>query len=199
MMQRIVAICHKVNMGCGRKRNLSLLDSDIQITLICQSYFEWEILPQIITSSRGKAEAHQLFQLTGANNGKLPMPMYVELDLDILGVLVPKMWGSYYPRAQWAFRWAPLNQTACCHQLEHDKICLSGVYSKSWIKEPGTFWQSNRCKSLLFPQHCVFHHTEAGGWIIKFIFSEHPFLGKTSSSGGDWTQISHYLGECLNH
>ena len=38
-----------------------------------------------------KAKAHQLFQLTAANNGKLPIFMYVELDLDFLGIVVPKV------------------------------------------------------------------------------------------------------------
>ena len=33
---------------------------------------------------------HQLFQLTAVNNGKLPISMYVELDLDFLGIVVPK-------------------------------------------------------------------------------------------------------------
>ena len=34
---------------------------------------------------------HQLFQLAAANNGKLPISMYVELDLDFLGIVVPKV------------------------------------------------------------------------------------------------------------
>ena len=89
-MQRAVGTCPKGNMGCGRKRIPSLLDSGSQVTLICQSYFEQEILSHIRPSSREKAEAHQLFQLTAANHGKLPMSMYVELDLDLLGIVVPK-------------------------------------------------------------------------------------------------------------
>ena len=45
VMQRAVATCPKGNMGCRRKRIPSLLDSGSQVTLICQSYFEQEILP----------------------------------------------------------------------------------------------------------------------------------------------------------
>ena len=59
--------------------------------LICQSFFEQEILTHINPSDREKAKAHQLFQLTAANNGKLPISMYVELDLDFLGIVVPKV------------------------------------------------------------------------------------------------------------
>ena len=91
VMQRAVATCPKVNMGCRRKRIPSLLDSGSQVTLICQSFFRQEILPHIKPSDREKAEAYQLFQLTAANNGKVPISMYVELDLDFWGIDVPKV------------------------------------------------------------------------------------------------------------
>ena len=78
-------------MGCRRKRIPSLLDSGSQVTLIHQSYFEWKILPHIRPPGGEKAETHQLFQLTAANYGKLPMSMYVELDLDFFRVIVPKV------------------------------------------------------------------------------------------------------------
>ena len=80
------------NIGCGRKMIPSLLDSGSQVTLICQSFFlEQEILPHIKPSDGEKAKAHQQFQLTAANSGKLPISMYVELDLDFLGSVVPKV------------------------------------------------------------------------------------------------------------
>ena len=78
-------------MGCGRKRIPSLLDPGSQVTLICQSFCKQEILPHMQPSDGGKAEAHQLFQLTAANHEKLPISMYVELDLDFLGIVVPKV------------------------------------------------------------------------------------------------------------
>ena len=36
-------------------------------------------------------KAHQLFQLTATNNGKLHISIYVELDLDFLGIVGPKV------------------------------------------------------------------------------------------------------------
>ena len=90
VMQRAMATCPIVNMGCGRKRILSLLESGSQVILIQQSYFEWEILPHIRSSGGEKVEAHQLFQLTAANHGKLPMSMSVKLDLDFGGLLWQK-------------------------------------------------------------------------------------------------------------
>ena len=87
VMQRAVATCPKVNMGCGRKRIPALLDSGGQVTLIHQSFFEQEILPHIKPSDEENAEAHQL---TAANNGKLPISMYVEFDLDFWGIFCQK-------------------------------------------------------------------------------------------------------------
>ena len=91
VLQRAVATCPEINMGCGRKVIPSLLDSGSQVTLIHQSFFEQEILPHIKPADGEKAKAHQLFQLTAANNGKLPVSLYVELDLDFLGIVVPKV------------------------------------------------------------------------------------------------------------
>ena len=74
VIQRAVATCPKMNMGCERKRTLSLLATGSQVSSICQSYFEWEILPHITPSSREKGEVNQLFQLTAASNEALPFP-----------------------------------------------------------------------------------------------------------------------------
>ena len=61
VMQRMVATCPNVNMGCGRKRIPSLLDSGSQVTLICQSFFESEILSHFKPSDGEKAEAISCF------------------------------------------------------------------------------------------------------------------------------------------
>ena len=91
VMQRAVATCPGINMGCRRKMIPYLLDSGSQVKLICQSFSEQEILPHIEPCNGEKAKACQLFQLTAANNGKLPISLYVESDLDFLGIVVPKV------------------------------------------------------------------------------------------------------------
>ena len=98
VMQRAVATYTKVNMGCGRKWIPSLLDPGSKVTLIHQSYFEQEILPHIIPSCREKVEAHQLFQVTAASTGKLPVSMYVVLDLNLWGLLCQKF-GFLLPKS----------------------------------------------------------------------------------------------------
>ena len=53
VMQRAMATCPKVNMGCGRKRIPSLLDSGSQVTLIHQSFLSWKSCP-ILNHQIGK-------------------------------------------------------------------------------------------------------------------------------------------------
>ena len=82
-----------------------------QVTLIHHSFFEWEILPHIKPFDGEKAEAHQLFKLTAANHGKLPMSMYVELHLDFLGIVVPKL-GFLLPKSPMNF-WIHTTKPNC--------------------------------------------------------------------------------------
>ena len=156
VMQRAVATCPKVNMGCERKGIPSLLHSGSQVTLICQRNFKQEILPHIIPSSREKAKAHQLFQLTAANNGKLPVSMYVKLDLHILGIVEP-MVGVLITQE-------PTELLDEHHKTilpgiinwKFDKTGLSGVCSKLWIKELGIFCLSDGFKSTaIFTALCI--------------------------------------------
>ena len=163
VMQRVVATCPRVNMGCWRQMIQSQLDSGSQVTLICQSFFEQEILPHIEPSNGEKAKAHQLFQLTAANNGKLPISMYVELDLDFLGIGVPKV-GILITQE-------PNELLETCHKTK-----LPGVVGWNLIKlvyevvvknYRVLFLENFDCPTgvspLLFSQICVYHHCKAGG------------------------------------
>ena len=169
VMQRAVATCPKVNMGCGKKRIPSLFDFGSQVTLIGQSFFEQEILPHIKPSDGEKGEAHQLFQLTVANQGKLPISMYVESDLEFLGIIVPKV-GVLITQE-------PNELLDTCH-----KTILPGVVGWNLIKlayevfvhKYGVLCMENfDCPTgvspLLFSQLCVFHHLKAGGFQLDSV------------------------------
>ena len=150
-------------MGCGRKKIPSLLDSGSQVTLICQSFCEQEILPHIKPSDGEKAKAHQLFQLTAANNGKLLVSMYVELDLDFLGIVVPEV-GVLITKE-------PNELLETCHKTK-----LPGMVGWDLIKlayEVFVKIMVSLClehfdcptgvSPLLFSQLCVYYHCKAGG------------------------------------
>ena len=163
VMQRAVATCPKINMGCGRKVIPSLLDSGSQVTLIRQSFFKQEILPHIKPSDGEKANAHQLFQLTAANNGKLPVSMYVELDLNFLGIVVPKV-GVLVTQE-------PNELLESCHKTKLPGMVgwnLIKLAYQVFVKNYGILCLDNfDCPTgvspLLFSQLCVYHHCKAGG------------------------------------
>ena len=163
VMQRAMATCPKINMGCGRKVIPSLLDSGSQVTLICQSFFEQEILPHIKPADGEKANAHQLFQLTAANDGKLPVSMYVELDLDFLGIVVPKV-GVLITHE-------PNELLETCHKTKLPGMVgwnLIKLAYEVFVKNYGILCLDNfDCPTgvspLLFSQLCVYHHCKAGG------------------------------------
>ena len=158
VIQREVATCPRINIGCGRKRIPSLLDSDSQVTVICQS-----IPTHTRPSGWEKAEAHQLFQLTAANNGRLPISMYVELDFDFLGIVVPKVG-------------VLITQEPNKRLDEHHKTKFPGIINWNLIKYAYQVFiekfgllrlENFNCPTgislLLFSQLCVFHHSKAGG------------------------------------
>ena len=70
---------------------LSLLDSGSKVTLLWQSYFNKHVLPKIKLATAEKANTHNLFKLTVANDGQMPIKMYTELDLTFLGLKVPNV------------------------------------------------------------------------------------------------------------
>ena len=163
VMQRAMATCPKINMGCGRKKIPSLLDSGSHVKLICQSFFKQEILPHIEPSGGEKAKAHQLFQLTAANDGKLPVSMYVELDLNFLGIVVPKV-GVLITQE-------PNELLESHHKTKLPSMVgwnLIKLAYQVFVKNYGILCLDNfDCPTgvspLLFSQLCVYHHCKAGG------------------------------------
>ena len=91
IMQRAVARSPKVCINAHGIQIPSLLDSGSDVMLLRQAYFEKHLLPKIQEATGEKAEAHQLFHLTVANSGQLPVKMYTELDINFLGLKVPNV------------------------------------------------------------------------------------------------------------
>ena len=81
IMQCAVAKCPKVCISAHGIQIPSLLDSGSKVTLLQKSYFNKHILPKIKLATGEKANAHNLFKLTVANDGQMPIKMYTELDL----------------------------------------------------------------------------------------------------------------------
>ena len=91
IMQCAVAKNPKVSISAHGIQIPSLLDSGSEVMLLRQSYFEQHLLPKIQVVISEKAEAHQLFHLMVANDGQPPVKMYMELDINFLGLKVPNV------------------------------------------------------------------------------------------------------------
>ena len=98
IMQHAVARSPKVCISAHGIQIPSLLDLGSDVMLLRQSYFEKHLLPKIQVVTSEKAKAHQLFHLTVANDGQLPVKMYTELDINFLGLKVTNVGVLIHPR-----------------------------------------------------------------------------------------------------
>ena len=87
-MQHAVAKCPKVSISAYGIQIPSLLDPGSEVMLLRQSYFDQHLLPKIKLVMNEKADAHNLFNLTVANDGQLLIKMYTGLDIMFLGLKV---------------------------------------------------------------------------------------------------------------
>ena len=85
----MVAKCLKVCISAHKIQITSLLDSGREVALLWQFYFNKYILPKIKLAMGEKADTHSLFRLTVANDGQMPIKMYIKLNLTFLGLKVP--------------------------------------------------------------------------------------------------------------
>ena len=88
IMQCAVVKCPKVCISAQGIQIPSLLDSSSKVILLQQSYFNTHILPKIKLATGEKADTHNLFKLTVANDGQMSVKMYRELDITFWGLKV---------------------------------------------------------------------------------------------------------------
>ena len=136
----------------------SLLDSGSDVMLLRQSYFE-KHLPKIQAVTSEKTEAHQLFHLMVANDGQLPVKMYIKLDVNFLGLKVPNV-GVLIKED-------PSQVLDKKHQSKLPGIVgwnLIWLFYNAFVEKYGasgfgSFVCMEGVNPLLFSQLCVFHHS----------------------------------------
>ena len=159
IMQCAVARSPKVCINAHGIQIPSLLDLGSDVMLLRQAYFEKHLLPKIQVATGEKAEAHQLFHLTVANNGQLPVKMYTELDINFLGLRVPNVGVLIVDDPSQV-----LDQK---HQTKLPGIAgwnLIRLSYNAFVEKYGALgFDSFVClegvNPLLFSQLCVFHHS----------------------------------------
>ena len=159
IMQCVVAKSPKVSISAHGIQIPSLLDLGNEVTLPRQSYFEQHLLPKIQATTSEKAKAHQLFHLTVTNDGQLPAKIYMELDINFLGLKVPNV-GILVVED-------PSQVLDKKHQSKLPGIVgsnLAWLSYNAFVEKYGTSgFDSFIClegvNSLLFSQLCVYHHS----------------------------------------
>ena len=158
-LQCLAAKRCKVSISAHGIQIPSLLDLGSEVTLLRQSYFEQHLLPKIQVVTGEKTEAHQLFHLTVANDGQLPVKMYTELDINFLGLKLPNV-GILVVED-------PSQVLDKKHQSKLPGIVgwnLVWLSYNAFVKKYGTSgFDSFVClegvNPLLFSQLCVYHHS----------------------------------------
>ena len=82
----------------GERRFLHCLDSGSQVTLICQSLFEQEILPHIQPSDREKAEAYPAVSADSCQSSKTPHFHVCGIRFGIFWALLGQKLGFLLPK-----------------------------------------------------------------------------------------------------
>ena len=91
IMKRAVAKCPIVNITIMGENMPSLLDSGSMVSLMQQTYSNRYFRPQLGPAEGAVADAHNLFDLKSTNGGDIPLLKYVELDVNFLGLNVPRV------------------------------------------------------------------------------------------------------------
>ena len=149
-MQITLAKCPKINLRYKGYQIPSLLDSDSDVTLIQQSYFDENLMHLVRTYLDEKSEAPTLFHLTVANDEQLPITKYVELDLNFLVTRDPNQLLD------------PKHQTRLPGVVGWNLVHLA---FKECIKLYGTavsdsFDCTSGVSPLLFSQLCVYYYMD---------------------------------------
>ena len=130
-----------------------------EVTLLQQLYFDQHILPKIKLATGEKADAHNLFKLTVANDGQMPIKMYTELDLTFWGLKVLKVVILIAEEPNQVLD--KRHQTRLPGIVEWNLIQLSyNVFIQKYgTTEFDSFMCPEGVNPLLFSQLCVFYYS----------------------------------------
>ena len=90
-MKWAVAKCPSIELKVMGGSVPSLLDSSSMVSLMWQDHFNRYFRPQLGPAEVSVADGHHLFNLTSVSGGAIPLSRYVELDIEFLGLYVPRV------------------------------------------------------------------------------------------------------------
>ena len=90
-MKQAVAKCPRIELKVMGESVPSLLNSGRMVNLMQQDHFNRYFRLQLGPAEGLVADTHHLFDLTSASGGAIPLSRYVELDVEFLGLHVPRL------------------------------------------------------------------------------------------------------------
>ena len=91
IMKWAVAKCPSIELKIMGESVASLLDSGSMVSLMWQDHFNQYFRAQLGPAEGSVADAYHLFDLTSASGGAIPLSRYVKLDVEFLGLQVPRV------------------------------------------------------------------------------------------------------------
>ena len=91
IMKWAVAKCPSIELKVMGESVPSLLDSISMVRLMWQDHFNGYFRLQLGPAEGSVADTHHLFDLTSASGWAIPLSRYVELDVEFLGLHVPRV------------------------------------------------------------------------------------------------------------
>ena len=90
-MKQAIAKCSSVKLKIMGESVPSLLDSGSMVSLMWQDHFNRYFRPQLGPAEGSVADAYHMFDLTSGSGGAIPLSRYMELDVEFLGLQVPRV------------------------------------------------------------------------------------------------------------
>ena len=91
IMKQAVAKCPSIELKVRGESVPSLLDSGSMVSLMQQDHFNQYFRLQLGPTEGSVADTHHLFNLRSASGGAIPLSRYVELDVEFLGLHMPRV------------------------------------------------------------------------------------------------------------
>ena len=91
IMKQTVAKCPSVELKIMGESVPSLLDFGSMVSLMWQDHFHRYFRLQLRPAEGSVADTHHLFDLTSVSGGAMPLSRYVKLEMEFLGLQVPRV------------------------------------------------------------------------------------------------------------
>ena len=172
IMKQAVSKCPSVKLKIMGEPVPSLLDSSSMVSLMWQDHVNQYFRLQLGPAEGSAADAHHLFDLISASSGAIPLSRNVELDIEFLGLQVP--------RVRFLITQNPNKVLDTDHKTRLPRIVgwnlVKLVYQEFLGKYDIDVFEDFECldgvNPLLFSQLCIYYYADVVPAVVNKIQDE---------------------------